>query len=79
MLAGLGHSALHAHVHDFEALRAMNRSEPSAKPARSIGARLARLGRFVMFLLTAGWLFPHVCTEDLDLTAIQKGHMKERP
>jgi hypothetical protein len=35
---------------------------------------LVRLGRFVIFLCTFGWAFPHVCTEDLDLTAIQNEH-----
>ena len=35
--------------------------------------KLARLGRFVIFLCTAGWAFPHVCTEDMDLTPTQNG------
>ena len=30
-----------------------------------------RIGRFIVFLATAGWLFPHVCTEGMDLTRIQ--------
>ncbi len=34
-------------------------------------AKLARLGRFVIFLCTAGWAFPHVCTEDIDLARIR--------
>jgi hypothetical protein len=38
---------------------------------RSAAQTLRRLGRFVIFLCTAGWAFPHVCTEDMDLTAIQ--------
>ena len=33
--------------------------------------KLGRLGRFVIFLCTAGWAFPHVCTEGMDLTRIQ--------
>jgi hypothetical protein len=37
----------------------------------TIGQRLLRLARFLVFLCTAGWAFPHVCTEDLDLTSIQ--------
>jgi hypothetical protein len=41
----------------------------------SIGRRLLRLGRFLVFVCTAGWAFPHVCTEDLDLTKIQDEHM----
>jgi hypothetical protein len=36
--------------------------------------KLARLGRFIVFLCTGGWAFPHVCTEDLDLTKIQNEH-----
>ena len=36
--------------------------------------KLRRLGRFVIFLCTAGWAFPHVCTEDMDLTRIQNDH-----
>ena len=45
----------------------------SESPAPStIVHKLARLGRFLIFLCTAGWVFPHVCTEDMDLTAIQK-------
>jgi len=35
---------------------------------------LARCGRFIVFLCTAGWLYPHVCTEDMDLTGIQEKH-----
>jgi hypothetical protein len=33
--------------------------------------KLVRLARFVIFLCTAGWAFPHVCTEDMDLTRIE--------
>jgi hypothetical protein len=40
----------------------------------SVGHRLGRLSRFLVFLCTAGWAFPHVCTEDLDLTKIQDEH-----
>ncbi len=32
------------------------------------------IGRFLVFLCTAGWLFPHVCTESMDLTRIQNEH-----
>jgi hypothetical protein len=35
--------------------------------------KLARLGRFIIFLCTAGWAYPHVLTEDMDLTRIQNG------
>lgn len=34
--------------------------------------KLGRLGRFIVFLCTSGWLFPHACTEGMDLTRIQK-------
>lgn len=50
-------------------------SHRAARP--TLGRKLARLGRFIAFLCTAGWAFPHVCTEDLDLTEIQKGHMRD--
>ena len=39
---------------------------------RSVIRKLGRLGRFLIFLGTAGWVFPHVCTEDMDLTRIQE-------
>lgn len=40
--------------------------------------RIRRLGRFLLFLCTAGWAFPHVCTEDMDLTKIQNEHMRKK-
>ena len=40
--------------------------------------KLSRLGRFVVLLCTAGWAFPHVCTEDMDLTRIQNEHMARK-
>lgn len=52
----------------------MSTTRPAASatpPPPSIARRLRRLGRFIVFLCTAGWLFPHVCTEDMDLTKIQ--------
>jgi hypothetical protein len=39
--------------------------------SRSVIRKLGRLGRFVIFLCTLGWAFPHVCTEDMDLTGIE--------
>jgi hypothetical protein len=42
-------------------------------PARLIH-RIARIGRFVIFLCTAGWIYPHACTERMDLTQIQNRH-----
>lgn len=41
-------------------------------------AKLARLGRFVIFLCTAGWIFPHVCTEDMDLRKTPNGREAEK-
>ena len=32
---------------------------------------LGRVGRFIAFLLTSGYAYPHVCTEGMDLTKIQ--------
>ena len=37
--------------------------------------KLARLTRFMVFLCTGGWAYPHVCTEDMDLTRIQNERM----
>ena len=54
-------------------------SETGATPALSIVHKLGRLGRFIVFLCTAGWAFPHVCTEHMDLTRIQNGHMTRKP
>ena len=34
--------------------------------------KLGRFVRFIVFLCTAGWAFPHVCTEGMDLTRIQE-------
>ena len=41
--------------------------------------KLARLGRFIIFLCTFGWVFPHVLTEDLDLTEIQERQERGSP
>lgn len=52
---------------------------PHSTMPDSILHKLARLGRFIAFLCTAGWLFPHVTTEDMDLTRMQNEQMgKER-
>ena len=40
----------------------------------TVTAKLGRLGRFIVFLCTAGWAYPHVCTEGLNLTRIQNEH-----
>jgi hypothetical protein len=50
---------------------------PPSLPVVVIG-KLRRLSRFIVFLCTAGWAFPHVCTEDMDLTRIQNEHMARK-
>lgn len=50
----------------------MTQSTTSHPAKKTLGQKLGRLLRFVAFLGTAGWAFPHVCTEDLDLTRIQR-------
>lgn len=56
-------------------------SETGATPAPSttVIRKLGRLGRFIVFLCTAGWAYPHVCTEYMDLTRIQNEHMARKP
>ena len=46
----------------------MNRIGASASMPSTLLGKLGRLGRFAVFLCTAGWAFPHVCTEGMDLT-----------
>lgn len=55
-------------------------SQTGSPPALSSIAirKLGRLGRFILFLCTAGWAYPHVCTEDMDLTSIQNQHMAKK-
>jgi hypothetical protein len=49
----------------------MSQTGKTTEPSAAFLLKLGRLMRFIIFLCTAGWAFPHVCTEDLDLTAIQ--------
>ena len=56
----------------------MSQSESSATSTAIILRKLGRLGRFVIFLCTAGWAFPHICTEGMDLTKIQNEHMAKK-
>ena len=49
----------------------MQRIRSEAAVPSTVLSRLIRLGRFFLFLATAGWLFPHACTEGMDLTQIQ--------
>jgi hypothetical protein len=50
----------------------MSPSGSNATPAVALANQ--GLVRFVVFLCTAGWAFPHVCTEGMDLTKIQNDH-----
>jgi len=48
-------------------------------PSIQVIRTLRRLARFMIFLCTAGWAFPHACTEDMDLTRIQNDRMTRKP
>lgn len=56
----------------------MGQTGSTSTLAARIIRKLGRLGRFMVFLCTAGWTFPHVCTEDMDLTRIQNEHMARK-
>lgn len=56
----------------------MNPAPSSANSGVSFWNKLSRAARFVAFLCTAGWLFPHICTEGMDLTRIQNEDMAKR-
>lgn len=56
----------------------MSQTGSTSALATRVIRRLRRLGRFLLFLCTAGWAFPHVCTEDMDLTRIQNEHMAKK-
>jgi hypothetical protein len=53
-------------------------STPTNNVGSSILQKLARLGRFIVFICTAGWVFPHVCTEHMDLSKIQRDQLAKR-
>ena len=57
----------------------MSENEVTPELTTKVIRKLGRLGRFIVFLCTAGWAFPHVCTEHMDLTRIQNGHMARKP
>lgn len=57
----------------------MNNPESTSSVPATILQKLGRLGRFILFLCTSGWLFPHACTEGMDLTRIQKERMAQKP
>ena len=49
----------------------MTETTISSPPPKTWSQKLKRLLRFLVFLGTAGWAYPHVCTEDMDLTKLQ--------
>lgn len=49
----------------------MTHEKTSTASQSSAMAKLAHLGRFSIFLLTAGFAFPNVMVEGTDLTRIQ--------
>jgi hypothetical protein len=57
----------------------MSRTGKTAESSGAVMLKVGRLVRFLIFLCTAGWAFPHVCTEGMDLTRIQNGHMARKP
>ncbi len=56
----------------------MSHTGSPASVSNTILRKLGRLGRFILFLCTSGWLFPHACTEGMDLTKIQNDHMAKK-
>jgi hypothetical protein len=56
----------------------MNPTQSSTALPNKILVKLGRLFRFVVFLCTAGWLYPHACTEGMDLTRIQNENKSGR-
>ena len=56
----------------------MSDTEQSALLPVMLMRRLGRLARFFVFLCTAGWLFPHACTEGMDLTKIQNERLAKK-
>ncbi len=57
----------------------MNHPTPRASFPTTILGKLGRLGRFLVFLCSAGWLFPHASTEGMDLTKIEKDRKANKP
>jgi hypothetical protein len=57
----------------------MSNPESTAPLPAKILRKLGRLGRFLVFLCSSGWLFPHACTEGMDLTRIQKDRIAGKP
>ena len=56
----------------------MSDTVSSASLPMTVLRKLGRLGRFIVFLCTSGWLFPHASTEGMDLTKIQNDRMAKK-
>ena len=52
----------------------MSRTGSTPSAPSTVIRLLGRSVRFMVFICTAGWAFPHVCTEDMDLTRMQNEH-----
>ncbi len=53
----------------------MTEHNPAGSPAKkqiSLAAWLARFGRIVICILTAGFVYPHAFVENMDLAEIQR-------
>ena len=59
--------------------RRSSSTAPQEMQSHATGGKLVRFGRFLVFIFTAGWVFPHVCTEDMDLTKIQNDQTARKP
>ncbi len=48
--------------------------QPQKTPGTDLDGKItpARIGRMIIFFLSAGFLYPNVWTEGMDLTAIQR-------
>jgi hypothetical protein len=49
--------------------------EEGKKPAQS--NPIAWLGRFILFICSSGYLFPHVCTESMDMKEYEANLQKK--
>jgi hypothetical protein len=49
-------------------------NQPQKTPGTELDGKItpARIGRMIVFFLSAGFLYPNVMTEGMDLTAIQR-------
>ena len=56
----------------------MSDTGTSASLPVTILRKLGRLARFIVFLCTSGWLFPHASTEGMDLTKIQNDRIANK-